>query len=462
MCTVNVSELCDTFETEEITENIITSSTIDAINVSNTESVCTKCGSQVEVSLRNKNGYCKTCFLSMSRHKFRATLGKSKLLRPNDSVLIGHSGKANSTVLLHLITADVNEPVSKKLKFQCKVLYIDDGMVKGLTIEERECIKSVLMKEAESLPLTVYTIPLLNCTIDSDCKQIHPTNIKQMSTNEYNDTTLRKVFENLENDTAKDELLKQLRRKLLISAARKLNCNKIFLADTSLDLAIKILGDVSTGRGSQLSLNVAFSDRRHEDIMLLRPLREFTGDDIARYLDCYKLCPIFSSQKYNVPFSASIRNVAKNFVSKLDSEFYSTVSTIYRTSEKLATKCEKSNSTNINPNTLLNVCILCEAPLDLCYPPEEKLSVVQAKWFSKFTSLGSMDALKKEKCQCHGSGCNSFECESSVKKYLCYSCNLIFLNSKKKDTILPNFMFSKIQEKFELAKLQKELADFLL
>ncbi|XP_076754982.1 cytosolic thiouridylase subunit 2 [Xylocopa sonorina] len=449
-----MSGSCDGFETEEITENIITPPTADAMNV------CKRCGSEVEVCLINKNAYCKTCFLTALRHKFRATLGKSKLLRPNDSILIGHSGKANSTVLLHLITADVNEPISKRFKFQSKVLYIDDGMVKGLTVEERECIKSALIKEAESLPLTVYTVPLLNYTNHINCKEIHPTNIVQMSTTNE-DTTLKKVFENLENDTARDELLKQLKRKLLISMARKLNCNKIFMADTSLDLAIKVLGDVSTGRGSQLSFNVAFSDGRYKDVMLLRPLREFTQDDVARYLDYYKLCPIFNSQKYNAPFSASIRNVAKSFVSKLDSEFYSTVSTIYRTSEKLATKCEKSSGANINPNTL-NICILCEVPLNSCYPPEEQLSVVQAKRLSKFASLGSIDDLKKEKCQCHSSDCNSSECESLAEKYLCYSCHLIFLNSKKVDTILPNFISSEIREKFELAKLQNEIADFLL
>lgn len=87
---------------------------------------CKKCGSQeVQVFSKNRNEYCKVCFLNILKHKFRATLGKSKSICPNDSILVAHSGKANSTALLHLIMVDTNESISKKLRPSFKVLYID-------------------------------------------------------------------------------------------------------------------------------------------------------------------------------------------------------------------------------------------------------------------------------------------------------------------------------------------------
>lgn len=107
-----------------------TTSVNDVAESADVKSVCKVCGSkEIQVSLRNKNEYCKVCFLPILTHKFKATLGKSKVVRSTDSVLIAHSGKVNSTVLVHLIKANVNEPSCKKIPFQCKVLYIDGKLI---------------------------------------------------------------------------------------------------------------------------------------------------------------------------------------------------------------------------------------------------------------------------------------------------------------------------------------------
>lgn len=339
----------------------------------------------------------------------------------------------------------------------------------------------------------MYISSLSKCTIDTTYKELQSINVPLMNTTKE-DTMLQEIFNNLENDTARDELLQQLRRKLLVSAARKLNCNKIFIADTSLDLAIKVLGDVSTGRGAQLSFNVAFSDERYSDVKLLRPLRDFTKDDIIAYVECCELHPILNPQKYDFCFPASIRNIAKNFVYKLDSEFYSTVSTIYRTSEKLATNVEPLN--NINSDTKIitnkidanNICVLCELNFkDSDYLSKEELSVVQAKLFSKLVStitnipldmmtMNSLNiceqssneqsecvnAFTSKRCQCKADICNSFLKQSMIEKYLCYSCRLIFLNVKKMNNTLPNFILDAIQKELQIANLKKEITDFLL
>ena len=492
MCTLNESEY-DTFEVKEIAENTNTSFPINTTEMHNATPFCKKCGSQeVQVFSKNRNEYCKVCFLNILRHKFRATLSKSKSIRPNDSILVAHSGKANSTALLHLIMVDTNESISKKLQPSFKVLYIDDGMVKGRSIEERKSIRNALANEAKSLQLTTYILPLSKCTSDSISKEMQLVNDPSMSITSDEDTIIQEMFDNLENDTARDELLQQLRRKLLTFAAGKLNCNKIFIADISFDLAIKVLGDVSTGRGSQLPFNVGFSDTRHTNVTLLRPLRDFTQNDITNYLNCYNLHPIVSSDKYNFSFPISIRNVTRDFVHKLDSEFYGTVSTIYRTSEKLATKIEQcnneNNDTKVDANIKKdnNICILCELTLDSCYLPKEQLSVVQAKLFSKLVStitdtslsetmnslniceqsdneqIESLNALRQKKCQCQSDIHKSFLTQSTIEKYLCYGCKLIFLNSKQVDNILPNFIFDAVQKRLQVACLREEIRDFLL
>jgi cytoplasmic tRNA 2-thiolation protein 2 len=67
----------------------------------------------------------RECFLAAATHKFRASLGKSKIVRPRDHVLIAFSGSQASTALLHLVNAGLNEDSHKRLMFACSVVYID-------------------------------------------------------------------------------------------------------------------------------------------------------------------------------------------------------------------------------------------------------------------------------------------------------------------------------------------------
>lgn len=359
-----------------------------------------------------------------------------------------------------------------------------DGIAKGRTVEERELVRNMLATEADDLQLPTLVLSLSRCMIDNLCDEIQSINVPWASIAD-NDVLVQEMFSKLESDTARDELLHQLRRELLVSAARKLDCNKIFIADTSVDLAIKVLGNVSTGRGSQLSVNVGFSDARCVDVTLLRPLRDFTEEDVVGYLECCEIIPVFASLKYNHPFPASIRSITENFVRRLDSEFHSTVSTIYRTSEKLATK------TNANAD-INDICIICGSTVDSCYSREQP-SVVEARTFSRLVSTGTdcsanvvsgslnLDGQSKDDEQVEGTGnldkkiclCGSTASAcilpnvpslqpETLERYLCYGCRLIFLNSNGMYTALPDFIFNKIHKELQITSLRKEITDFLL
>lgn len=58
-------------------------------------------------------------------HKFRACLGKSRVMRSGDRVLVGFSGSDGSTALLHLIQSGLGDTSHKRLMVQPLVLYID-------------------------------------------------------------------------------------------------------------------------------------------------------------------------------------------------------------------------------------------------------------------------------------------------------------------------------------------------
>lgn len=63
--------------------------------------------------------------MPMVTHKFRATLGKSKLVNRGERVLVCVSGSLSSVSLLHMIWTGLQQSTYKRLTFDPVVLYID-------------------------------------------------------------------------------------------------------------------------------------------------------------------------------------------------------------------------------------------------------------------------------------------------------------------------------------------------
>jgi len=74
----------------------------------------------------------------MVTHKFRATVGKSKLVNRGERVLVCVSGSQSSVSLLHMIWTGLQQSTYKRLTFNPVVLYIDgndmDMVVKPIKI----------------------------------------------------------------------------------------------------------------------------------------------------------------------------------------------------------------------------------------------------------------------------------------------------------------------------------------
>lgn len=87
---------------------------------------CNKCREEkANVLLRHKDGYCKTCFINGTIHKFKAFLGKHRFIRKNDSVLVIFSLGHPTTSLLSFLKSGFNSSTPKQLKFTPLVLYVE-------------------------------------------------------------------------------------------------------------------------------------------------------------------------------------------------------------------------------------------------------------------------------------------------------------------------------------------------
>lgn len=130
------SELNTTSKTENINKKYVANSVVIFIrSIFFRFDVCNKCKLELPiVLLRNKDAYCKECFLAGTTHKFKAQLGKSKLIRPHDKVLVYHKIGQPSTALLHFIRVGLDLNTPKKLKFVPIILFVDGSNKKILNL----------------------------------------------------------------------------------------------------------------------------------------------------------------------------------------------------------------------------------------------------------------------------------------------------------------------------------------
>lgn len=418
---------------------------------------CGKCGTADPVILlRGRNVYCRSCFLTASTHKFRAALGKHKIIRKGDALLIGHSGKPNSTALLHLVKRATEESNYKKLLIEPKVLFIDDGVARGQTEEERRTTIEAISAQVNNMNLLGYRISLSMCLRPfSDLSEETLTKLSSAIWNDtkndglHEDQLLTKILRGLPDQTARDEFIRRVKRNLLVSVSRLLNCGKILVADTSTDLAIKILADTATGRAATLSSEVAFLDERYSPaVTLLRPMREFTEDEINSYLKEYALTSVFSAgNRREQKLADSVRTVTSNFVRGLDAAFHGTVAAIYRTGDKLVASGSGDNDDDSAINRLSNPnCILCSSKLKSVSETERTeslpilLSAVQATIFSKDVSSVTSEACDSPVTLPSPSRPIS---ENYPQDNLCYGCKTVFRGAK--DYALEHLLSMKIQ-----------------
>lgn len=78
-----------------------------------------------------------------------------------------------------------------------------------------------------------------------------------------------------------------------------------------------------------------FCDKRNKEVKILRPLRTFELKELVFYNMFHKLEPISINQSEDNPYD-SVQDLMLKFVNDLKTSFPATVSTILKTSDKIA------------------------------------------------------------------------------------------------------------------------------
>ncbi|XP_077295307.1 cytoplasmic tRNA 2-thiolation protein 2-like [Arctopsyche grandis] len=445
MCTVND----DDYDGDKFMEQELSS-----LNLGNEN--CKKCKLTIAtVTLRKKDFYCDDCFTVGVTHKFRATLGKSRLVKPGDKVLIAFSGKIDSSTLLYLVKNGIEDSTHKKLQFQALVLHIDESSLRHSEDAKNIEIMSQVKSQIQQYDLMFYSVRLSEVMKDDALN----LNISDVPTkDEELDLKFKNLITSTKNCTAKLNLLKKLKQNLLLNCAKRLDCSYVLLAETATKLAANLLANVAIGGGSHMSSDIGFSDARDDRVKVLRPLKDLTTEDIALFTKIKNISEVQPTIRDDNPY-ASIQSLTKQFVNNLQNNFPATIPTVLRTGDKI------DNSSNVVQDDDFQ-CVLCQSALDTQVIP---CSAIEATIFSRETSNNVVVCIKDQAVAAEEKSCSNCSCKSSanevrredVDAFTCYSCQLIIKDIINVD-LLPPILLKSIKKKKRLQNVKNSIQDFLL
>ncbi|TSK20075.1 Cytoplasmic tRNA 2-thiolation protein 2 [Bagarius yarrelli] len=499
--------------------------------------------------IRVGDAFCRDCFKEFFIHKFRAMLGKNRVIFPGERVLLAVSGGPASSCMLAQVQEGLGRDAAKKLRFTPAIVYIDEGGVCGQSAEERE--KTVVQLENlfrmtgfpyHIVPLEeVFTLP--ESILESVCSQEQPCSsfsykaavdqhirtemsrghgksaveqseealsrlsLQTSTITPEHKLALEGLFSSLKTLTAKQDMLHTLRQHLILHTARINSYSKVMMGDSCTRLAIKLLSNIALGRGAALAADTAFSDSRYGDVLMLRPMREYSSKEICFYNRLFKVPSVFiPGLDTKSSDTASIQRLTESFLVKLQADFPSTISTVYRTSEKLHTACPSQSSSSFSSEGAVK-CLLCFSALDikagsLNLSNATTVSIDEATAFhATLVSEQLSQRTPKEKgqtktgcCQeqmCGDGGCCSksrVPADTDLKSLLCYSCRLTvkdmraelgntrqtpilsrkpFINScvcvlQTAPNFLPPYIISEAEKRQRRAAMKAEISEFLL
>lgn len=481
------------------------SGSLEAPHSPSISKVCVKCKvNAAAVLIRAGDAYCRGCFREYFIHKFRAMLGKNRIIFPGEKVLLAVSGGPSSCSMLSQVQEGLSENAHKKLRFTPGIVFIDEGAVSGHTVEDRRKTVTELkalfettgfpfhiipLEQILELPPSVLMKPPYACSSSrtlykaavSDFVQREQISFEPHSQEhspadfqEAHTLRLQRLMASVNTQTAQEELLSTFRQHLLLHTARTEGYSKLMLGDNCTRLAVKLLSSISLGRGAQAAQDTGFSDSRSRDITAVRPMRDYSVKEIAYYSQLFHVPSVFVPN-FKTSDKASIQRLTESFVTKLQAEFPSTVSTIYRTSDKLQTACKSSSAVDSSPR-----CLLCMCTLDT--QAGEYASAFQATLISEQLSENKppenrcTPALQhspgKPQCSaahCSGEATEGGGCCSSasrpelqeLKVLLCYSCQLTIKDMSSVEH-LPSYIISEATRRLRRSQMRAEISEFLL
>ncbi|XP_073515273.1 cytoplasmic tRNA 2-thiolation protein 2 [Phyllobates terribilis] len=474
---------------------------------------CMKCKeSSAVLIIRVGDAFCKSCFKEYFVHKFRAMLGKNRVVYPGEKVLLAYSGGPSSSALIQQVQEGLGRDAPKKLRFIPGILFIDEGAVSGQSWEQREQSVSEIQRVLQKTTFPFHIVPLeqifslprsvLQSVLP---EKLEPTENYKQAVNSFSgqqrahgadevsgsadelaqlrvtgdecstysrvppETTsaLTEVFNSARTLTAKVELLQSLRNHLILHVARTCGYSKVMCGESCTRLAARLLSNISLGRGAFLALDTGFSDDRSGDVVIVRPMREYSLKEISFYNRLFHVPSVFiPTMETMAPENSSLQHLSESFITKLQAEFPSTVSTVYRTSEKLNISRREAADENVQQER----CLMCMCHLDTRVGEASAFCATQiSQDLSQKRPKSNAEPPRDPDKQCctGGQSCDkSTSCSSAPRtqdftSFLCYSCR-VTVKDVTSVSAFPPYILQEAEHRSRRSAMRSEIQEFLL
>ncbi|XP_049642256.1 cytoplasmic tRNA 2-thiolation protein 2 [Suncus etruscus] len=452
------------------------------------EQKCVKCKTgQPVVVIRAGDAFCRDCFRAFYTHKFRAVLGKNRLIFPKEKVLLAWSGGASSSSMVWQVLEGLSRDSAKRLRFVPGVVYVDEAAACGQSPEARVQALAEVKRFLEGVPFPSHIVALEEVFLlppsvlrraDQELEPMGPQGAykaavdsflqhQQAGGSEVNSSAapgkepqagaclpptaqteaLCKLLNSVTTLTAKEELLQMLRTHLILHVARTHGYSKVMVGDSCTRLAIRLMTGLALGRGAFLAWDTGFSDERFRDVVVVRPMREHTLKEVAFYNRLFSVPSVFTPTiSTKAPDKSSIHRLVEDFLLELQEQFPSTVSTVYRTSEKLLKGPKDGCAATLH-------CLLCLCPLDL--DPADSATAFGAQTLRLFQPPSvtlSTEPFRSSSClleagatqDCCSGFCERDEPGALILEQLCYSCRVTMKDLPSLDP-LPPYILAEAQ-----------------
>lgn len=403
------------------------------------DEICKKCNERkVVVKINLKDAQCEPCFLQYVRHKFRAALGTTRVVERGARVVLVFDGSVECCVMFDMVRYALTQEQFKRLTYTPFALFVDDTSAFERNEEKRNEYLQESLKLLECFGFESYYTSV--ATKDDPVLRIENfQNFRIPDANLEKDAKFADTVSAIKSLTSRHDFVLTARANAIRAAAAQLDCKYAFLSTISHEVATTLLVNVALGRGSSVAHDISFCDNRPNcQVKLLRPIRNLSSLEVETYA---RLSPDKSWPTANHNFvnnvnanpNASIQNLTTQFVNGLQENFASTVSTVFRTGDKIASAATAPAKLNGDDATLQKTCKFCHSILD--YGNSATLFAIE---YSRCVSacadrheVNDVDLMiQRANAAVHGddaaSNANQNEDVRSLWQHLCHGCRNIF------------------------------------
>lgn len=410
------------------------------------DEICKRCSQRnVVVKLNFKDAQCEECFFQYVRHKFRASMGSTKIIERGAKVLLVFDGTVESCVMYDIVRYTLSQEKFKRLTIEPTAIYVDETFITENDTTEREKYIKETFRIMEMFQFDIYYTSIASS--NSPIIKIENPSTFQLNhhLNENEQWFLAKLRK-IGNSTAKEDFLNITRSNVMRWTASQVQCKYVFVSTTSQQVAAELLINVALGRGKSVANDIAFCDQRTNcNARVLRPMRNIIPLEIENYVrlnnEINRLIKINDYfDKTKILSTSSIHTLTEQFIKNLQENFTSTVSTVFRTGDKISAAI--SSPTKHASAEPKQMCKFCHSDLD--YKSSTTLFAIE---YSRCVSscadqkiVNDVNLMQQHAVNQVLGENNTDDDSENLMKYLCHGCRNIF-----RDLGEPNDFFNKLQ-----------------